>query len=220
MVRIQKALATIADYFLPAICVHCRIYLSTDIYEHGALCGDCMQLLRPVLAHELSLTKNKKMIVYAVSSYESPLRSLIIAKAGRNVTAAYHMGRIMAAHDIVPEIPCDILVPVPLHWSRRWWRGYNQAEIMAHEIARAHNLGVENVLARVKRTPFQSTLPIIDRAANVEQAFVCTNPEKVRDKHIVLIDDLMTTGATLRQVARALIVHRPASIAAFVSARL
>jgi ComF family protein len=99
----------------------------------------------------------------------------------------------------------DIVVPVPLHPSRLVERGFNQASLLARPIARA--LGVPlttGALVRVRDTTQQATLDRDARARNVVQAFAVRTPEAVADKHVLLVDDVRTTGATLRACADAL----------------
>jgi competence protein ComFC len=99
----------------------------------------------------------------------------------------------------------DLIVPVPLHPKRRRKRGYNQAALLAHELG--HLLGLpsrERVLLRVLATPPQVGLSDTDRARNVKHAFRCVRPDAVRNRRILLIDDVMTTGATLASASESL----------------
>ena len=101
----------------------------------------------------------------------------------------------------------DVVIPVPLHWTRRWRRGYNQAEVIARELADV--LGADlrtDILRRVRRTRSQVRLPLAAKAANVRGAFSfrplpAGSPEKPHNLratvHILLVDDTFTTGSTL-----------------------
>jgi predicted amidophosphoribosyltransferase len=115
----------------------------------------------------------------------------------------------------------DCVVPVPLHWWRRAQRGFNQAEELARETAKLGGWEMRNVLRRVRRTGAQATIsaPTV-REENVKGAFVCVDGEAMAGKHVWLVDDVATTGATLhaaslalRQLPKEL---RPASIGAAV----
>jgi len=113
--------------------------------------------------------------------------------AGRFFAA--ELGRRMAATAHFADV--DLIVPVPLHWLRRWTRGYNQADVIAEELAGA--LGAElgaDVLARARRTRTQTRLDADARLRNVSGVFAVRRvPRSAR--HILLVDDTFTTGATL-----------------------
>ena len=92
----------------------------------------------------------------------------------------------------------DVVVPVPLHWRRRLGRGYNQSEYLARGIAR--ELGVECDFGSVKRCRYnasQVSRSAVERWDNVEDVFGVRHPERLRGKHILLVDDVFTTGATI-----------------------
>lgn len=98
----------------------------------------------------------------------------------------------------------DLMVPVPLHFRRRLWRGFNQAELLCRDMSR-HFDGLPwlSALRRRRPTHAQSALPAARRRGNVRAAFVVRRlPPGVR--HVALVDDVMTTGATLDESARAL----------------
>lgn len=99
----------------------------------------------------------------------------------------------------------DLLMPVPLHPKRRRERGYNQSEILARSLARRLALPWSPALARVRPTAPQVGLTDAQRQENVRGAFHCRRPEQVSKRRILLIDDVMTTGATVASAAKALL---------------
>jgi len=119
------------------------------------------------------------------------------------------LGERLAASPQFADV--DIVIPVPLHWTRRWRRGYNQAEVIARELADV--LGADlrtDILRRARRTRSQVRLPLAAKAANVRGAFSLRpqfrplpagSPEKPHNlratEHILLVDDTFTTGSTL-----------------------
>ena len=107
------------------------------------------------------------------------------------------LAREMAASEIYSDV--DTVIPVPLHWSRKWSRGYNQAEIIARELARG--LGAElnpGALVRNRRTSTQTRLSLEEKASNVSGAFSLRRGIDLSEySHILLVDDVFTTGATL-----------------------
>lgn len=100
----------------------------------------------------------------------------------------------------------DVVVPVPLHWRRRWSRGYNQAEAIAHELALA--LGVEcrpGWLRRAKPTPQRAQPSASARQENIRGAFRVGRRASLRSRTVLLVDDVMTTGSTVNEAARVLL---------------
>ena len=120
----------------------------------------------------------------------------------------------------------DAIIPVPLHWRRKWSRGYNQAEIIARGIGQ--EMGVEvrtDVLFRKRRTKTQTRLSIEEKAQNVSGAFEATLPKDwlmqdgaLKVRHPILVDDLFTTGSTLMACFAALRTVFPAHVRISVAA--
>ncbi len=105
--------------------------------------------------------------------------------------------------DLIPYIRgFDALIPVPLHPLRRRERGYNQSEILAKVLAQSHDISMQaSWLKRVRYTGTQTKLGKDSRQTNLQDAFVCSHPDSVTGKRILLVDDVYTTGATARQCA-------------------
>ena len=113
----------------------------------------------------------------------------------------------------------DVLVPVPLHYVRQLSRGYNQAEVLARRLARRCGKPVAQVVRRVRNTETQTHLHSrARRIANLRDAFALTDPDRIRGKNLIIVDDVLTTGATVQSIARTLIPAGPASINAIVLA--
>jgi len=113
-----------------------------------------------------------------------------------------------------------VLVPVPLHPKREKSRGYNQAALLAREVAGRHGLDVDSrILMRIKNTKAQSTLDREKRSENVNGAFGLDGGEFAEDRNVILIDDLVTTGETARACIAALESASPRSIAVLAAGR-
>jgi ComF family protein len=112
----------------------------------------------------------------------------------------------------------DVLVPIPLHWSRQILRGYNQSETLARRLSRRHHrLQIARPIVRLKNTFAQTAIrSFADRAFNLRHAFGLVNPKSIRDKRVTLVDDVMTTAATLKAAARAIQDADPIAINAVV----
>ena len=119
-----------------------------------------------------------------------------------------HGGDVMAGADVV--------VPVPLHRSRRRARGFNQAEAIARHLPRP----VVHALTRVRHTPSQTDLPAIERHRNVQGAFARRSRASVRGAIVLLIDDVSTTGATLDACAGVLLDAGAREVRALTAARV
>ncbi len=202
----------------PPFCAYCKDFLD----KREIFCIDCYEKIDPIVSVAVPITPSKSMAVLAISDYEEPLKSLILAKSWNDIIASNQLGQLAWRMTYFKHMPCDYLVPVPLHWMRYAKRGYNQAEEIAKILASNRNVPVANILKRVKNTPFQSSLAHDKRMGNVKEAFQLKNidPKLYENKHIVLIDDLMTTGSTLVYCAKALLPLKPASITAVVIARV
>jgi competence protein ComFC len=99
----------------------------------------------------------------------------------------------------------DALVPVPLHPSRRRERGFNQARLLARDLAALRGLGLlDRCLVKVRNVRPQAGVRAVDRERNVVRAYAVRRPAGVREKTLILVDDVTTTGATIRECARVL----------------
>jgi ComF family protein len=115
--------------------------------------------------------------------------------------------------------PSPVLVPVPLHWSRRARRGYDQARLLASEVSSLSGAPMVKALARTRRTRAQSSLEEGERGLNVEGAFRLRAAGRVRGLDVILVDDLVTTGRTAEACCRTLLEGRPASISVLCAGR-
>ncbi len=179
-------------------------------------------MIKPIVSTMLPITKRYKIKVLAISGYQEPLKSLILAKGWSNIVASYQLGELIWDQTYVKNMPIDYLVPVPLHWTRFARRGYNQAQEIAQILAQKSGKKVAHLLKRTQRTVQQSKLEQEKRQKNVKGAFALSvnNKKDFYKKHIVLVDDLMTTGATLQAASRELLKLKPASLIAVVACRV
>ena len=134
------------------------------------------------------------------------------------------LGRALA-ECIGPELPvnrdeCDLVVPVPLHRARLRWRGFNQAALLAAAVARRLDRPLDlTTLVRAKPTHAQTGNDLDQRRQNVRHAFAVTRPPAVTGRRVLLVDDVMTTGATVDECASALLEAGAVSVDVFTLAR-
>jgi ComF family protein len=203
---------------MPCLCGYCKKFLSTtDIF-----CDACKRTIFPIISKQIDVTPNFSMTVFALSDYKDPLKKLILAKGWSDSVAGYQMGQLLSELPALQQLDYDVIVPIPLHWTRYAWRGFNQAEEIARVIHKKKNVPLRHLLKRVKKTAFQSTLIASLRVENLKEAFVlnAAQPEDYKDKHILLVDDLMTTGSTLQSAAKELLKLKPRKITVAVVCRV
>jgi ComF family protein len=195
-----------AEFF----CVSCRTpFLNPFPLDSEGRCGLCRSGLRGFDA------------AYCYGSYEGALRELIhLYKYGRVRTLAKPLGDLLAAA-LPREERFDAITAVPLHWRREWQRGFNQSELLARTMAARYGIPVVPALRRVRATKTQAGLSNTRRHQNVATAFECRRgAHALAAKRILLIDDVMTTGATAAACARALKRAGAAKVALLTVARV
>jgi ComF family protein len=142
---------------------------------------------------------------YSFGSFEDGLRELVhLFKYGRVEALARPLGRYLR-QTLPRDERFDFIVPMPLHWTRAWRRGFNQAALLAAEVSRGTGIPVLRQVRRAHRTAPQAGLTRAGRRSNVRGAFTpARNALPLEGKRILLIDDVMTTGATAAACARAI----------------
>jgi len=134
--------------------------------------------------------------VYTFGSYEDTLRELIhLFKYSKMRPLARPLGALLA-RAIPREQRFDLIVPMPLHWRKRWSRRYNQSELLAAEVARRWGVPVATIVRRVKATAPQAGLSNSKRRLNMRGAFAMRKGVDIKGLRILIIDDVLTTGAT------------------------
>ncbi len=142
---------------------------------------------------------------YSFGAYSGVLRELIhLYKYGRIRTLAGPLSGLLSAA-LPRDEKFDAITSVPLHWRRKWDRGFNQSELLAHQIGRRTGLPVVRALRRVRATSAQAGLSKTRRRQNVASAFAPSRAvQPLAGKNVLLIDDVMTTGSTAAACALAL----------------
>ena len=218
----------ILDFIYPQTCPICRNPLKR---KEKDVCEDCWKALallpspycpycKSFLEHENEITnhqcaylrrpKDRRILaVRSLGTFDDYYQKLVHRlKYDKKI----HLGKRLAqrlGESISQEkdfAGCDMVIPVPLHRARQRERGFNQSEVLAEGISQATDLPLaKDILKRRKNTKDQTYLNAKQRAENVRGAFVIVRPEKIEDKNVILVDDVMTTGATLNECARMLL---------------
>lgn len=171
---------------LPGLPEHCPRCASPS--PDGLQCGSCLSAPPDFDA------------THACWCYAFPTTHLVhLLKFRANLGLAGFFGEALAAR--FPHNRFDIIVPMPLHARRLRERGFNQSMEIARHVARATGIPLaDRAVARVRATAAQSDLPVARRARNVRNAFCCS--ADLRGLRVAVIDDVMTTGSTLAELAR------------------
>ncbi len=161
--------------------------------------------------------------VTALGWYESPLREVILRmKQRRHTPLSQAIAHLFARHiqPIVAPWQPSLLVPTPMHWRRRWVRGVNSPEILARALGRRLGVSVEDRLVIThRRTRLQTELSPTARKTNVQGAFRVRTSAQLQGARVLLVDDVLTTGATAGEIAKMLKQAGASAVWAAVLAR-
>jgi ComF family protein len=179
----------VAEYF----CIDCKTpFLNAYPLDENGRCGLCRRGLAGFDA------------AFSYGEYDGTLRKLIhLFKYDRLKPLARPLGKLLASA-LPREWKYDMVVPIPLHWRRGWERGFNQSELLAKVLSARLGAPMLRAVRRRRRTPSQAGLTNAQRRTNVAGAFVCNKRFSVRDRHVLLVDDVLTTGATASACAAVL----------------
>jgi ComF family protein len=160
--------------------------------------------------------------ILRIGVYEEPLDQLIqqLKYNGRWSIGEALTKRLFARAPVKQLLEdCDVIMPVPLHFVRQFRRGYNQAAVVAKTLSTLSHKRIVHPLSRIRNTDSQTRLRGRQkRFENLKDAFRLRRPRTIAGKHVVVVDDVTTTGATLQIVARTLAPAKPSRISAVVLA--
>lgn len=183
---------TALSFFAPPWCASCGLPFPYPAGQ-GAVCADCAR-------GQANWDRAR-----AVMRYDKHSRRLVLGLKYDRTDLAQALGGWMrrAGREVLDG--ADLIVPVPLHWTRLFARRYNQANLLAYAIHAAGGPPVApDWLVRRRRTPSQGRLGPLGRARNVRGAFALRRGREVRGMRVVVVDDVLTTGATVEECARVL----------------
>lgn len=214
-------------FVLPVECLSCGTTLGADPVPF--FCTDCWQTIHPLQhpacalcdqpfvspaataytpdhhCHDCQTRPPAFQRAWTLFPYRSPLREAICSfKYRGKQTMAKPLARLMISA-LPGDIDIDMIIPVPLHPSRLREREFNQSLLLADQLSRHLARPVSAAtLVRITATDPQTTLPRQARLQNLRKAFAVRRPENLKEKRILLVDDVFTTGTTLHECAKAL----------------
>lgn len=230
----------VLDALLPPLCLGCGVVVD----EPGVLCPSCWQAVRflgppqcaacgapfefdsgpDALCGSCARERPPFARARAAFAYDETSRRLILAfKHGDRTDSAPAFGAWLAraGAELIPD--AEVIVPVPLHWTRLFWRRYNQAALLAHALSRAAGVLIApDLLVRTRRTPSQGKLSPAARRRNLVGAFAVRRPaiRACAGRRVLLIDDVLTTGATAAGCAKALLAAGARAVDVLTLARV
>jgi ComF family protein len=194
----------ILDLIFPKFCLGCK-------KEGSFLCEDCFSILEISTSHQKFKGKNLTDLYFPVN-YEN----FLVKKLIQNFKypplireLKKELALIIVSHFLLldkrPNFSDFVLVPIPLSKKKLKWRGFNQAEEIAKELANFLKIPlVSDCLIKTKETKDQVELSEKERKENIKGAFFVKNKEKIVGKNVLLVDDVFTTGATMEEAAKVL----------------
>ena len=216
---IRKYFNDVLDFLFPPSCPIC----AAPVESHGHLCGDCWSCFEWIdgphcaccgypfpddyepdsnaMCPVCAAGKNELDFIRAACVYDDMSRSVMLPfKHGGRIKFARFMSHAMiwALRDV--DIKPDIVMPVPLANRRLFHRGYNQATLLAREIARVYNAPIDYDSVHRLYRPNMGHKTHAERARNIRGVFSVVDADKIRGKKILLVDDVMTSGATFAEL--------------------
>lgn len=205
----------LVDFIFPPLCLGCGEYTEND----HSICDHCFETIdkfsRPFCLNCLDMIpesgcracERNSIPLYAYGNYTAPLEQIIIQFKFKGMTSCARLFAALIKEQFGPEISslgAEALVPVPLHFGRESYRGYNQAKLLATELSNLLEIDIrEDLLSRVKKRRPQARLSLRERGSNIRGVFEATKelPEVGR---VVLVDDVVTSGSTVLEASREL----------------
>ena len=224
---VKSVIGAIQDCIYPPFCLLCETYCSSE--DEAGICSDCLSRVHYIhsplcskcgkpFGHEFEKNhlcgdclsiKRYFSRARAVGLYNGTLRNAVhLLKYQLNQALATPLGILMSCSTkkVIGAFPFQVVVPVPLHPKRLRERGFNQALSLARFVSRFHSSPLDwNNLVRTRWTHTQVGLSIPKRKENVKGAFVVKKELHFQGKHILLVDDVYTSGSTVDECAKVLL---------------
>lgn len=225
-------LSKILDLLCPRTCPMCGGY-------SDGICKDCLRTLPRTEQAALRQNETEYVLAGEVNDFVKRMKVMHLDKAAAFLhyekdhpiqhaihkmkyadqpLIGYQLGRLAATEMLYADFfdGIDVIMPVPLHSKRLRERGYNQSEYIARGISGVTGIPIDTIhLLRIRNTPKQALQSGAERKHNVADAFAVEHPEQLYRKHILVVDDLITTGETMRSCLKAMRRFRGAQFTVF-----
>ncbi len=202
------------DFFLPRHCTGCGKKLA---YNENLVCPSCLNSILKVETKLIETEYNRKFkndrliedfSALYIFEKDKTLQDVIHSiKYNKKFLAGVFLGKLLAdsLEDKINSWKIDLIIPVPLHHLKKAERGYNQSEYIAKGISKRLGIRMQNnVIRRVRYTQSQTTMPLKERKQNIARAFKVKHKKAITGKNILLVDDIITTGATVKECGKIL----------------
>jgi len=202
------------DFIFPRFCVHCKNKLN---FNEQFLCNGCFDKIKFIDDKNLQIEYSRKFSkdkyiesLYSLYFFEndSPFQSLIHSlKYKGNFRVGELLGSKIYYHnkDKLVSLNIDFIIPAPLHHIKRALRGYNQSFYIAKQLGKLLNIPCNTkIVKRISNKESQTSFNLEQRKKNIKNAFSVINPNLITNKNLLLVDDIITTGATLNECAKTL----------------
>lgn len=222
---IQQIARGLCELVFPPVCVHCNALIENHdaffctacihalTHDPHTTCPRCCSSVGEFADVSKGCPNCRDERYHFASSfrlglYDGVLRDAILKlKSKMGEGFAECLGQLWAsvAEKQFREVAAQVVIPIPLHWWRKWRRGFNQSEALAEAIATRLEIPCEpRWLRRIRHTPHQTSVGAAERRTNLRGAFRVSSDADLKGKTVLLVDDVLTTGSTTSEAARAL----------------
>jgi ComF family protein len=207
--------AKLFDLILPRFCCSCKIKLTT---KEDTICKSCFSKIQVASEERLKREFERKFLnKNFISDFFSPFvfekdkelqHAIHSLKYNNKFHVGIYLGKVLAfkIQTNRPDWKIDLIVPIPLHKLKKAERGYNQSYYIAKGISKILKVPCpDSIVKRNKYTESQTTMTLTERQENISDAFKISNSNAVKGKSILLVDDVITTGATISECGKILL---------------
>ncbi len=219
-IKPQNLFYSIIDFIFPSYCVNCKkqvryidAFLCRSCFDKIVLLtGKCEKCSSTLTGKICNLCSDRKLYIernIIIAEYSGVMKEILHGYKFERKKKLYKMlsqlaiNAISGISDGIPGM-IDIVIPVPVNRKKRWKRGFNQSALIAEEISKKVNKKFANVLSEKYNFKTQKNLGYRDRFLNILDRYRVKNKKIVEEKNILLVDDVLTTGATVNECARIL----------------
>lgn len=213
--RIQNLFYKFLDIIFPE---NCRICNSFIVHPEKVICRNCLEKYSTIGIHPIEKKILHLKKIWYITKYSDLAVILLEAKERYRKDALVYLidflkAQIISLTEITNNI--DIIIPVPLTKYKKKERGFSQSEIIASKFFIGSGKVDNDIVTKIKNTKDQKSLSRLERMENLKGAFSLNNPNKIFNKRILVVDDVLTTGSTISEIAELLLTNGCKEVYAF-----